>query len=375
MNDTPAAAPSVAAAPAAAPPAVVAAARPLRASPGYQALVAACGVWAAVMVALALHLADPWWAGISAWVIAQAGNDRHALLAKAGMRFLGTICGCLAGYWLGALLVGPGLFPVALALSLVAWIGAWQRFSSAYAYAWLVFSLTATMAVLAAVTEPASLAPFVLNRWFEITSGIVTYSVVAIILNPAAQHGGPLHAPAAAPAGPAAGSAASAQWMAVEHTALIAALIPPLLLVLWLALDLPSIMQVFISTLVLVDRDIGQMRTRSRQRLIGCLVGGAGGILLAIVLPDSLFLWSLSLFTGLFLLAFVHQGNPKTAYYGTQGGLAFLMGLVTGAGPPASILPVVERVVGITIGVAVLVLVAALIRPHMARRLRAAAPA
>ena len=31
------------AAPAAAPPAVVAAARPLRASPGYQALVAACG--------------------------------------------------------------------------------------------------------------------------------------------------------------------------------------------------------------------------------------------------------------------------------------------------------------------------------------------
>ncbi len=359
--------PPAAAAASATPPAL-----PLRATPGYQALVAATGVWAAVMMSLVLHLADPWWAGISAWVIAQAGNDRHALLAKAGMRFLGTICGCLVGYWLGAMLIGPGLIPVALALSALGWIGAWGRFTSTYAYAWLVFSMTATMAILAALTDPATLAPFVLNRWFEITCGIATYSVVAIILNPAPQYGGPLHPPTSPLPAASAGAAPDSGRLAVEHTALIAAFIPVLLLGLWLILDLPSLVQVFVSTLVLVDRDLGQMRVRSRQRLLGCMMGGSAGIFIAMMIPDSLFLWSLFLFTGLYLMAFVHQGNPKTAYYGTQGGLAFLMGLVTGSGPPATIMPVVERVVGVTIGVAVVVLVATLIRPHMARRLRQA---
>ena len=46
-----------------------------------------------------------------------------------------------------------------------------------------------------------------------------------------------------------------------------------------------------------------------------------------------------------------------------QAGLAFLMTLVQGAGPPTSILPGINRVTGITLGLTVLCLVSILLLP------------
>jgi uncharacterized membrane protein YccC len=71
----------------------------------------------------------------------------------------------------------------------------------------------------------------------------------------------------------------------------------------------------------------------------------------------------------MFMLAHIHHGDARTAYIGTQGGLVFIMALVTGLGPAATILPVVDRLAGMFIGIVVLVGFVALVRPVLARRI------
>ncbi len=336
---------------------------PFRHTPGYHALVLALGVWVAVMAAFVLHLPDPWWAGISAWMIGQAGQDRKAMLNKASMRFAGTIIGCILGFEVGGRLIGFGPLAVALVMSVVFWFATRKRFTSPHSYAWLVACLTFAMAILGAVGNPADLAPFVVARGMEITVGILGTTLVVLLLAPPARPPGPQNAVKAPPG--------SVQAMEIEHVAIISAVTAPAIIGLVVLLDLPSAMQIFVSSIAVTDRSLGTMQTKALQRLIGCVLGGVPGIVLALLLPGHLFPWSLALFTGMFLFTFLHQGDPKTSYFGTQAGIAFLMGLITGSGPPTSIGPVIERVIGIMLGVAILLLVTIVLKPLLAGRIRA----
>ena len=59
------------------------------------------------------------------------------------------------------------------------------------------------------------------------------------------------------------------------------------------------------------------------------------------------------LFGGIFAFSRLHLSKGPSSYIGTQGGVAFIMAMVTGNHAPNTIDPVIGRVAGITGGVLV----------------------
>lgn len=308
-------------------------------------LTAAAGVVGAVLAALLMGLPDPWWAAISAWVL--AGPDRHQMLVKAGQRVIGTVLGLVVG------LLAAGLSrdqPVLLLLFLfcIGAVGTYARQMAGAPYAWVLGAITATIVVVQAAASPAGLFEFALNRTAEILTGVASASLAALLILPAASG-----AAAATPAPP------TPEQLRVMT--LVGGLVGVVVLLLWSAFDLPQPLQMAISALVVLDRDLGTLSHRGRQRALGCLLGGVYG-LVAITLSDgSLVLWLGMLGIGIFLFSVLHQGGGPSAYVGTQGGLGVIVSLVVGAAPPASIIPAAERLTGVALGVATLVLVSVLV--------------
>jgi uncharacterized membrane protein YccC len=144
---------------------------------------------------------------------------------------------------------------------------------------------------------------------------------------------------------------------AALRLALIGGVAVMLIPILWSWLSLPSLAQIVITCLVVLDRDGASTHFRGLQRVLGCLAGGALGLLTIRLGPDSFLIWSVMLVTGVFLFSLIHHGGTRWAYFGTQGGVAFILALVTGLGPPDSIMPAVNRIAGMLCGVGVLLFV------------------
>jgi hypothetical protein len=118
--------------------------------------------------------------------------------------------------------------------------------------------------------------------------------------------------------------------------------------VLWLALNLPELSQSLVTALVTIDRDFAHTRIRGSLRLLGCVAGGALGVLFASLGTNTFLWWSVAFIFGLALFAGLHLSDSSWAYLGTQGGVAYIISLVTGSGPPHSLVPVTNRLAGIT---------------------------
>jgi uncharacterized membrane protein YccC len=119
-----------------------------------------------------------------------------------------------------------------------------------------------------------------------------------------------------------------------------------------------------------LDQDFSHTRIRGSLRVLGCVVGGAPGLLFASLGANSFLWWSVALILGLALFAGLHLGKSPWAYVGTQGGIAYIMSLVTGSGPPDSLAPVANRLTGMIFGVLVtfgVLLALQLCRPSFAK--------
>ena len=68
--------------------------------------------------------------------------------------------------------------------------------------------------------------------------------------------------------------------------------------ILWSWWHLPSLTQTIVSSFVVLDRDVLSTRFRGVQRILGCLAGGAFGLLTIWLGIDSFFMWSIMLFAG-----------------------------------------------------------------------------
>ena len=141
-----------------------------------------------------------------------------------------------------------------------------------------------------------------------------------------------------------------------------------LTVVLWSWLNLPALSQIVISCLVVLDRDGASTHFRGLQRILGCFAGGACGLMTVCLGPDSFLIWSVLLVGGIFLFSLIHHGTSQWAYVGTQGGVAFILALVTGLGPPDSIAPAVDRIAGMLCGVGILLFVCFLFGQAPGRR-------
>jgi hypothetical protein len=67
--------------------------------------------------------------------------------------------------------------------------------------------------------------------------------------------------------------------------------------------------------------------------------------------------WSMMLLGGIFAFSRLHLSKGPSSYIGTQGGVAFIMAMVTGNHPPSTTSLVIGRVAGITGGVLVVAVI------------------
>jgi uncharacterized membrane protein YccC len=329
---------------------------------GYrQSMSTALACWMAALAAFALHLDDPWWAAISAWVI--SSPDKSAFWQKGLMRICGTILGCALGYLIATFLVGQPV-PQAICFFLLGFGATYMRFRSRFGYAWTIGGVAALLLMAVSLNTPESLYSFAFYRAYEIICGVtaamISDAIFALILR---LDGG---LPAAGPK-PVPAKTIGASQKQLFGPALVGGLTAFLIPLLWSLFNLPSLPQSLVTVLVVLDPNLEAIQFRGLQRIIGCLLGGTVGLIGSLITVESVSLWS-----GIFLLGIagfsrLHLSDSRWAYTGTQGGLALIIALVTGSGPPDTIIPVINRIGGIVIGVTVSVCVAYVVRLWLRR--------
>ena len=307
-----------------------------------QALATTAGVVAAVFIALFAGLENPYWAALSAMVIAHA--DHSELFTKGMLRIAGTMAGVFGGVVAAQFLEGLPVGQAAAAM-LAAGIGIYGRQRSAYGYAWFYGGVTFLLVIVSSLTDPEGLFEFAENRCLEIIVGVVAATLASWALRPAGSGLAHLvaHAPVVAPAD-------------ARRLAFAAALGTLAILLAWTALSLPSLTQVIVSSLIVIDANPGTTRHRGLQRIVGCIIGGAAGLAVLGIDATGFAWWTAALAIGVYVPARAHLGGSPNAYIGTQSAIAFLITMVD-SGPPATIVPPVERLAGIILGVALMSLV------------------
>jgi uncharacterized membrane protein YccC len=337
---------------------------------GLEAAEAAASVTLAVLAALALHADAPWWAGLSAFMVSKAAP--LAAVSRGIMRVIGSIVGALAALVLLRLFVYQWL-PFCLSLFALSCIGSFGFVSSRFGYAWLVGTVTACLVMLMSFDQPHGAFNTAVNRVAEVTIGTVA-SLVVCALSPA---------PAEAGATPAAGlldppplgfwrrryGDELRRWLPTNRPMLVHACRGGLTVMLmpalanWLApvspvtMGLTAVMVMSIPPTAILEPDSPAIIQRSAHRLVGCLLGALVGLACLAFVGSDFLLWIVLIPPGIWLCSQIQTGTAGASYIGTQAMFAYLMSMVQGQGPPDSISPGLERLVGVMGGLSILFIV------------------
>ena len=140
-----------------------------------------------------------------------------------------------------------------------------------------------------------------------------------------------------------AGSSTSLTPSELRMLIVVGGSVPVITTLLWSWLHLPSLVQAIATALVTLDRNVAAAEIRVTQRILGCVLGGAVGLVAAEFATSSFFAWSVILFGGISLFSWLHLSRGPFSYVGTQAGVAFILAIVTGNSPPDTIGPVIGR--------------------------------
>ncbi len=303
-------------------------------------------------LALVLHVDSAWWAAISAFVSSQA--TAPASVHRGILRIFGTILGAAIAVLLAPLIAGDTV-AISLLLFAVSFVGVLGFLVSGHGYAFLLSGVTADMVLMAILSDPASGLSVGVYRTAEVTLGTASAMLMAVLMAPEAGTG---------PPGPGVGwsDLTGAQWPCVRH-ALQAGLAVLLLPLVWNILALPSLSQTAITVAAVMavpavsgdaEADHRKIIERAIHRLLGCLFGGVAGLACLALSIEAFLPWILMLMAGLWINAHVQASQRGIGNIGTQGAIVFILTMVQGAGPPASILPGIERLAGIVGGLSLL---------------------
>ena len=102
---------------------------------------------------------------------------------------------------------------------------------------------------------------------------------------------------------------------------------------------------------------------QSLQRVLGCFLGGALGLVLIAFSVTEFLPWLAMLGISVWICGYVQTSKAGVGYVGTQAALALIMTLVQGWMPPGSILPGLERFGGMMAGLGILMIVSLLFWP------------
>ena len=342
----------------------------LRGARGIEAAEAAASVTLAVLAALALHSDEPWWAGISAFMVTRASP--RAAVPRAFMRVAGSIAGAAVALVVLRLFVYQSL-PLCVSLFALSCIGTFGFVTSRNGYAWVVGTVTACLIILMSLDQPQGAFTTAVNRVAEVTIGTMA-SLVVCSLSPAPREAGATPAASLLDPLPLAFwrrryGAELARWLPGKEPLLWHACRGGLTVMMmpaladWLApispvtMGLTVVMVMSIPTTAIVGPGSPLLIQRAVHRLIGCLLGALAGLACLAFVGSDFLLWLALIPPGIWLCSQIQTGTTGVSYVGTQAMFAYLMSMVQGQGPPDSISPGFERLVGVMGGLSILFVV------------------
>lgn len=329
---------------------------------GRLCLIATLSVVISTVIALELQLDNAWWAGISGFMVSQATSA--ASFRKGIQRIAGTAIGAAIAFFVMRWIAYDHLFCYAFLLVFTT-VGVLGFELEDNGYAWLLAAVTADMIVLMSLQQPLLTLHVAVYRFAEISIGTIVAMLVAYAL---ADDAPP--APAAPPAGfRSLFEAGAPALLHAVRTGISVMLIP----LIWSWLDLPAVgAQMGVTAIVvgavpvLGTKPSGLLSvvvTRALHRLIGCALSGAAALLCLMIPLTSFLPWILTLAAGAWIATHIQASPRGIGYAGTQMSLAFIMTLVQGSGPPASIWPGLDRFAGILLGLTILLFVSLILWP------------
>lgn len=334
---------------------------------GMEALEAALSVSLAVVAALAWHSDDPWWAGISAFMVTRASLS--LAFWRGVMRVAGSTAGAAVGVIVLRLFVYQPL-PFCLCLFVLAFVGFFGFATSRFGYAWLVGAVTGSLVILMTFTDPPGAATVAIDRVADVVIGTAASLIVCSLMPAPADEGGLPPAGQISPPplafwrrrwGFELERWVDGKWPLVIHAAaggLTVMLLPAL--ANWLApvspvtMGVTAVIIMAIPTTAILQANSGILVERAVHRVLGCLFGALLGLACLAVVGDDFVLWTVLMVAGIWLCSQIQTGTAGVSYVGTQAMFAFLMSLVQSQGPPRWIGPGLERLVGVMSGLALL---------------------
>lgn len=307
-----------------------------------------------MLLAMALHLDNPYWAGITGLAIIQ--KEFTASFARSVDRVLGTMVGAAVGYF-GAHFVADHLIFLLMCGGSTAF-GIYALERTSHGYAALLGAITVILVMFGSLATPEAALTIAVYRGLEIIVGVAVAFAVDALMAPAASP-----KPAAAKPGIFTTPVDKDLLITAVTGGIAISLVP----VIWESLQLPGLGQTPVTAFVILVMMRREPAWAAVNRVAGCVVGGAYGLFCMRYVGDDIIPWLALLFFGLYVACHVKHGDGDAAYTGHQAGIAVIMSMVQGLGPSPDILPAIERLVGIIGGLVVVIVAHALILPLVAR--------
>jgi len=138
---------------------------------------------------------------------------------------------------------------------------------------------------------------------------------------------------------------------------------------LWMWFDLPSITEIAVSALIVLQVDDVETFRKGVLRIGGCILGGTVGLVLLGAPPmGALSVWILCFFAFTFFFCYINFGDSRCSYIGLQGALALIMSLVQGNGQGVSLEPPVVRLAAIVVAIVVMNMIISLLGVEQPRQ-------
>jgi uncharacterized membrane protein YccC len=305
----------------------------------------------AIVVAMALHLDNPYWAGITAFGMLQ--HDAAATLSRSLDRVFGTIAGAALGYLVSATVADHLIFSAIAGLIVTFTLYAQARVDHSYAV--LLVGVTALLVMFGSLLTPGVALTIAVYRGLEIVVGAIIASVVDIMLAPDLDH------QQQRPLKPGVFSKpVDVDLLVIAITAGLAIASVPSV---WIGLEQPGLGQTPITAFVIMIAIQRDPHWTAATRAAGCIAGGAYGLLCLGIINDSFFLWISLLFLGLYLSGHILHRQGEASYVGHQAGVAVILAMAEGLAPSPDILPAIDRLVGIFGGILLVALFQLLFSP------------
>ncbi len=277
-----------------------------------------------------------------------------ATLSRSLDRVIGTIAGAALGY-VAAMTVADHVIFSLFCVTIVTFT-LYAQARADHGYAVLLIGVTSLLVMFGSLSTPGAALSLAVYRGLEIIVGATAASLVDMLVTPDRGEAktNPLPKPGvfARPV--------DVDQLVISITAGLAIASVPSI---WNGLELPGLGQTPITAFVIMIAIQRDPHWTAVTRALGCIAGGAYGLLCLGVTGDSLSRLLVLLFAGLYLAAHVLHRKGEASYVGHQAGVAVILAMVVGTAPSADILPPINRLVGIVGGIVLVAVFQILLSP------------